>query len=77
MEQKIKSLREAFEHELNDIKDLSELESIRVSYLGKKGSITDLLKGMKELSAEDKKAFGQKVNELKTAVAKRIGEKTL
>ena len=34
MEQKIKSLREAFEHELNDIKDLSELESIRVSYLG-------------------------------------------
>ena len=76
MEQKIKSLREAFEHELNDIKDLSELESIRVSYLGKKGSITDLLKGMKELSAEDKKAFGQKVNELKTAVAKRIGEKT-
>ena len=76
MEQKIKSLREAFESELNDIKDLSELESIRVSYLGKKGSITDLLKGMKELSAEDKKAFGQKVNELKTAVAKRIGEKT-
>ena len=43
MEQKIKSLREAFESELNDIKDLSELESIRVSYLGKKGSITDLL----------------------------------
>ena len=76
MEQKIKSLREAFESELNDIKDLSELESIRVSYLGKKGSITDLLKGMKELSAEDKKALGQKVNELKTAVAKRIGEKT-
>ena len=76
MEQKIKSLREAFESELNDIKDLSELESIRVSYLGKKGSITDLLKGMKELSAEDKKAFGQMVNELKTAVAKRIGEKT-
>ena len=30
MEKKIKSLREAFESELNDIKDLSELESIRV-----------------------------------------------
>ena len=62
MEQKIKGLRDAFESELKDIKDLSELESIRVSYLGKKGSITDLLKGMKELSAEDKKAFGQKVS---------------
>ena len=76
MEQKIKDLRSKFEKELENIKDLSELEDVRVAYLGKKGSVTDLLKAMKELSVEDKKTFGQKVNELKGAVAQRIAEKT-
>jgi phenylalanyl-tRNA synthetase alpha chain len=76
MENKIHQMREQFEKELSEIKDLSELEGIRVSYLGKKGSVTDLLKGMRELSNEDKKAFGQKVNELKGIVADKISEKT-
>lgn len=76
MENKIKELKAQFENELSAIKDLSELEDIRVSYLGKKGSVTDLLKGMRELSNEDKKAFGQKINELKGTVVERISQKT-
>lgn len=36
MENKIKELKAQFENELSAIKDLSELEDIRVSYLGKK-----------------------------------------
>lgn len=76
MENKILELKSKFEEELDSIIELSDLEAIRVSYLGKKGSVTDLLKGMKSLSNEDKKAFGQKINELKTAVADRIAEKT-
>ena len=76
MGNKITELREKFEKELDEIKDLSELEGIRVAYLGKKGSVTDLLKGMRELSNEEKKTFGQKVNELKGVVASRISEKT-
>ena len=73
---KISALKTQFEKELSEIKDLSELESVRVAYLGKKGSVTDLLKGMRELSNEEKKTFGQRVNELKGAVAQRISEKT-
>ena len=76
MENKIKELKAQFENELSAIKDLSELEDIRVSYLGKKGSVTDLLKGMRELSNEDKKAFGQKIKELTVTVAERISQKT-
>ncbi|MBR2133800.1 MAG: phenylalanine--tRNA ligase subunit alpha [Eubacterium sp.] len=76
MESKITSLRAKFEEELSKIDNLGELESIRVSYLGKKGSVTDLLKGMRELSNDEKKAFGQKVNELKSSVAERIAQKT-
>ncbi|MGN1329593.1 MAG: phenylalanine--tRNA ligase subunit alpha [Eubacterium sp.] len=76
MDEKIISLKKRFEDELDKIESLADLEGIRVAYLGKKGSVTDLLKGMKELSNEEKKAFGQKVNELKGAVADRIAEKT-
>lgn len=76
MDEKIVTLKEKFESELEKIKTLSELEEIRVAYLGKKGSVTDLLKGMRELSNEQKKAFGQEVNRLKGSVADRIAEKT-
>ena len=76
MENKILSLKEKFEAELSKIENTAELENMRVAYLGKKGSVTDLLKGMKELSNEERKAFGQKVNELKGIVADKIAEKT-
>ena len=76
MDEKIKGLQDRFEKELSQISDLPDIENIRVSYLGKKGSVTDLLKGMRELSNEEKKSFGQQVNELKGIVAKKIAEKT-
>jgi len=76
MDNKILSLKEKFVSELNKIDNLADIESIRVSYLGKKGSVTDLLKGMKELSNDERKAFGQKVNELKGLVNEKITEKT-
>ncbi len=77
MESRITALKEKFEAELAKIENSAELESIRVQYLGKKGSVTDLLKGMKELSNDERKALGAKVNELKGAVANKIAEKTV
>ena len=50
---------------LNDINsDLDkELEDLRVSVMGKKGSLTEILKGMKDLSAEMRPVVGKHVNE--------------
>lgn len=76
MDNKILSLKEKFVSELEKIDNLADIENIRVSYLGKKGSVTDLLKGMKELSNDERKVFGQKVNELKGLVNEKITEKT-
>lgn len=76
MDNKILELKEKFVSELEKIDNLADIENIRVSYLGKKGSVTDLLKGMKELSNDERKAFGQKVNELKDLVNEKITEKT-
>ncbi len=75
MNEQIVKLQQQFEAELAAVNDATELENIRVSYLGKKGSITDLLKGMKDLSVEEKKDFGQKVNILKNEATEKIAAK--
>ena len=76
MDNKILELKEKFVSELEKIDNLADIENIIVSYLGKKGSVTDLLKVMKELSNDERKVFGQKVNELKGLVNEKITEKT-
>lgn len=72
---KISELREEFEHKLEQTADLVSLDKIRVDFLGKKGRITALLKGMKSLTNDEKKTFGAEVNKLKAAAAKRIEER--
>lgn len=76
MDNKIKELRENLEKDLLKTSNLVDLDKIRVSYLGKKGSVTGLLKGMKELSNEERKEFGKKVNDLKKAVGETIEKRT-
>ena len=48
--------------------EIKALEDVRVSYLGKKGELTALLKGLGKLSAEERPAAGAKINEAKQAV---------
>ncbi len=51
------------------------LEQLRVDYLGKKGHITALLKGLGKLSAEERPAAGAEINRVKQALAQQIGER--
>ncbi len=76
MESKIALLRQDFTAELDRAENSADLEAMRVKYLGKKGSVTELMKEMKGLSNEEKKSFGQKVNELKAELTDKIAEKT-
>ncbi len=76
MKEQIEKLKLQLEEELNKVQDLQEIDAIRVKYLGKKGCITDLLKGMKDLSNDERKAFGALVNELKGTAAEKIAQKT-
>ena len=75
MREQIEQLKLNLEKELALVKDLQELDNIRVKYLGKKGIITDLLKGMKDLSNDERKAVGALVNELKQEAGNSITEK--
>lgn len=75
MDNRIDVLREEIKQKLGEVSDLSQLDSLRVAFLGKKGSITALLKGMKDLSHEEKKQFGAEVNKLKEFAAQKVEEK--
>lgn len=54
---------------------LAELEETRVRLLGRKGSLTELLKRLKDLPLEDKRVYGAKANGLKDEVQKAIEAK--
>ncbi len=72
MNSKIAELKIQFEAEAEKASTTAELEALRVAYLGKKGSITELMKEMKDLSPEEKKSFGQEVNQLKSFASDKL-----
>ena len=51
------------------------LQEVKVKYLGKKGSVSGLMKHMKDLPNEEKPAYGQKVNEVRQAIEQAMAEK--
>jgi phenylalanyl-tRNA synthetase alpha chain len=55
--------------------DSAALDQVRVNYLGKKGSITGLLKGLGKLSAEDRPKAGAEINKVKEALQEQIAER--
>lgn len=72
MKEKIEALRARFEQELGEAASSEAIERLRVAYLGKKGSVTELLKGLKDVSADQKKEAGQHINQLKKQVEETI-----
>lgn len=65
MEQQLKELRESAVVELAKADSIDMLNDLRVKYLGKKGSLTSILRGMGALSAEERPRIGQIVNEIR------------
>jgi phenylalanyl-tRNA synthetase alpha chain len=55
--------------------DINTLDALRVDYLGKKGRLTDILKQLVHLSAEEKPKIGQWVNQVKRDISQKIDEK--
>ena len=73
MKEKLKQIRvEALEQIASDAADL---EQIKVKYLGKKGELTAVLRGMGALSAEERPVIGQLANEVRAEIETAIGEK--
>ncbi len=70
-------LTRSFHDELKSIKDLNGLAQLRVKYLGKKGILTAELKSLSSLPAEERKAAGKRVNDLKNIIESELDAKEL
>ena len=75
MEDKIKSIKEELKIDLINCVGMQQALECKAKYLGKKGLVTELSKGMKDLSVEEKKSFGMILNEVRTHVTSAIEEK--
>ena len=75
MKEQIASIKEKSIKEISDSKDLKELNELRVKYLGKKGELTLILRGMGGLSPEERPVIGSLVNELREEIESLIQSK--
>lgn len=76
MKNKLNALRDDASLNIQKAETLQEIDEIRVKYLGKKGEFTEISKSMRDLSPEERPAFGQMVNDVKSVITTLIEEKT-
>ncbi|CAN7177239.1 phenylalanine--tRNA ligase subunit alpha [Peribacillus frigoritolerans] len=75
MQERLLELQEEALQKVAAASELKELNEVRVAYLGKKGPITEVLRGMGKLSAEERPKIGALANEVREAIATKIEEK--
>lgn len=75
MKERLKELQQEAIAKVEAANDLKALNDVRVEYLGKKGPITEVLRGMGKLSAEERPLMGALVNEVREMITEKITEK--
>ncbi len=64
----LEDVKKQAEAELNSVNDEISLQNFKAKFVGRKGVITDILKGMKDIPDSDRPRMGKLINETKTFV---------
>ena len=72
MEASLEALRDRALVEVEQTGDLRALEDARVQFLGRKGSVTEILRGLADVPAEERPRIGQVANQVKVIIAEAI-----
>ena len=75
MQAQLNKILEEAKAQLNEASTLAQTDDIRVKILGKKGKLTEILRGMGKLSPEERKTTGQMANKVRAEVEKMLEEK--
>jgi phenylalanyl-tRNA synthetase alpha chain len=75
MKDRLEALRREALDQLETVADAAALNDLRVHYLGKKGQLTEILRGMGSLSVEERPIIGQVGNEVRAAIEEVISQK--
>ena len=74
MKEQLEKIKEDAMKQIESSEALDKLNEIRVAYLGKKGELTSVLKGMKNVAPEDRPKVGQMVNEAREMIEAKLEE---
>ena len=75
MQEQINQIKQNALEEILNTQDLKTLNDVKVKYLGKKGELTSVLRGMGALSAEERPIIGSLVNEVRAEIENALNEK--
>ncbi len=75
MKEQLEEMRRQALEELSSTQAVKDLEDFRVRFMGKKGAVTGLLRGMGALPAEDRPKMGQLVNQLRQELEDAVADK--
>lgn len=74
MKEKLEQMKKDAVREIQNSEGLSKLNEVRVAFLGKKGALTAVLKGMKDVLPEERPLIGQLVNDTRESIENLIEE---
>src|SRR5699024_11513185 len=75
MKEKLQGILQAAKEQLAAAADARALDDARVRFLGKKGELTTLLKGMKDVAPEERPAVGQMINDVRAEIESIIDKR--
>lgn len=75
MKEKLAEIKKSFAEKISEASTPTAIDNLRVEFLGKKGAITGVLRGMGSLSSEERPVIGQLANDVRTFIETRISEK--
>lgn len=75
MIREIEDIKKLFIEELAETGSLSDLNNLRIKYLGKKGILSSRLKTLSQLPSEERPIFGQQINDCKRFIEEEIGKR--
>lgn len=75
MKEQLLTIQKATEAKLSELHTIQSLEDVRISVLGKKGELTQVLRQMGSLSAEERPVIGALANEIRTAIENALSQK--
>lgn len=75
MKEQLEQIKQQFENDVNKAITVADLEALRVKFLGKKGELTQVLRGMGGLSAEERPVIGQLANTVREFMEVSIEQK--
>lgn len=76
MREQLEQMKAQFLRDVEQAADLAAIENLRVGYLGKKGELTSILRGMGKLSAEERPVIGQLANQVRELMESQIASRS-